>query len=236
MVAAQLEDLQALLHQVDERQEAVALQAVLVEIVGRAVGGGDHRDAFVEQGLEQAAEDHRIGDVGDLEFVEAEQARLGGDRAGDRHDGVGFGRRALGRELLAAAVQALLDLEHEFVEVHAPLLGHRRVGEEQVHQHRLAAADRAPDVEAVRAGQPAWARAQAQPRQQAGPGRMGRHRGELVVHGLQPQNDASPARDRRGFRPRRGAAARLATGPLPEVAGDRSVHCGITSSPPRGCL
>ena len=43
VVAAQLEDLQALLEQVDEGQEAVALQAVLVEIVGRAVGGGDRR-------------------------------------------------------------------------------------------------------------------------------------------------------------------------------------------------
>jgi hypothetical protein len=55
-----------------------------------------------EQGLEQAGQDHRVGDVGHLELVEAEQSRLPGrDLARDRHDGVGFRRRALGRELPA---------------------------------------------------------------------------------------------------------------------------------------
>ena len=91
-----------------------------------------------------------------------------GDLARDRHDGVGFRRRALGRKLLAPAMQALLDLEHELVEVHAALLGHRRIGEEQVHQHRLAAADRSPDVEPVRPGRRLGRAHQAEPRQQAG--------------------------------------------------------------------
>ena len=81
VVAAQLEDLEPLLDQVDEGQEAVALQAVLVEIVGLAVGGGDHREALVEQRLEQARQDHGVGDVGDLELVEAEQPRFAGDLA-----------------------------------------------------------------------------------------------------------------------------------------------------------
>ena len=111
-----------LLDQIDEGHEALALQAVLVEIVGLAVGGGDDGEALVEQHLEQARQDHGVGDVGDLELVEAEQPRLAGDLLGDRHDGVGFGRRALGRQFLAAAVQALLDFEHELVEMHAPLL------------------------------------------------------------------------------------------------------------------
>ena len=49
-------------------------------------------------------------------------------------------------------VQAVVDLEHEGVEMDPPLALHRRRGEEQVHQHRLAAADAAEDVEAVRRG------------------------------------------------------------------------------------
>ncbi len=90
------------------------------------------------------------------------------DLLGDRHDGVGLRWRALGRQLLAAAVQAGLHLEHEFVEVHAALLLHRRVGEEEVHQHGLAAADRAPDVEAVRALRRLRRVAEAEAGQEAG--------------------------------------------------------------------
>src|SRR3954466_9622975 len=45
VVAAELQNLQALLDQVYEWQETVALQTVLVEIVGLAVGGGYDRDA-----------------------------------------------------------------------------------------------------------------------------------------------------------------------------------------------
>src|SRR3546814_6224124 len=35
--------------------------------------GGDHHHAAGEQLLEQPAEDHRVGDVADLQFVEAQQ-------------------------------------------------------------------------------------------------------------------------------------------------------------------
>ena len=170
--------------------EALALQAVLVEIVGLAVGRGDHGEALVEQHLEQARQDHGVGDVGDLELVEAEQPRLARDLLGDRHDGVGLGRRALGRQLLAAAVQALLDFQHELVEMHAPLPGHRHVGEEQVHQHRLAAADRSPDVKPARARRRLGGGREAKAGKKAGLGRgMIGHRHELLVDRLQLLDD-----------------------------------------------
>jgi hypothetical protein len=60
------------LEKVDEGQEKLAVDAVPVERIRRAVGGGDERHATGEQGLEQAAQDHGVGDVGDLELVEAE--------------------------------------------------------------------------------------------------------------------------------------------------------------------
>ncbi len=84
--AVELEHVELLLQEIDERQEALALQPVLVEIVGRPVRGRDHDDAALEQLLEEPPEDHRVGDVGDLELVEAEQRRLAGDRLGDRRD------------------------------------------------------------------------------------------------------------------------------------------------------
>ena len=162
---------------------------------------------------------------------------------GDRHDGVGLGRRALGRQLLAAAVQALLHFEHELVEMHAALPGHRHVGEEQVHQHRLAAADRSPDVEPARARRRlggvrrgpaapksrAWARddrpsPRAARRPPAGAGRP------------------FPARDRRGPRRRRGGRRGWRPGPCwsvegPAVGGSCDSICRrIPSSRARGCL
>ena len=68
-------DLQPLFEHGDEGQEQPPVDAVVIEIGRRAVGGGDQRDAEGEQGFEQAPQDHRVGDVGDLQFVEAEQPR-----------------------------------------------------------------------------------------------------------------------------------------------------------------
>ena len=49
--------------------------------------------------------------------------------------------------LLAELPDVLVHVGHELVEVHAPLAPDRRGLEEQVHQHGLAAADLAVDVE-----------------------------------------------------------------------------------------
>ena len=57
----------------DERHEQGAVEPVLVEIVRRHVRGGDHHHATLEQLREQPAEDHRVRDVGDMKFVEAQQ-------------------------------------------------------------------------------------------------------------------------------------------------------------------
>ena len=55
---------------------------------------------------------------------------------------------------LAGGVDAVVDLRHEFVEMGAALPSRRRDGEEAVHQHGLAAADVAVDVEAADGGCP----------------------------------------------------------------------------------
>jgi hypothetical protein len=131
-------------------------------------------------------------------------------------------------------VQARLNLEHEFVEVHAALLRDRSVGKEQVHEHGLAAAHRAPDVEAMRALR--RLRREPEPREKALLlRRRGRHRGKLIVDRLQPGDDlflhgigvdfaGGTARGKVGHRALAGR-------------GGTALHCGgIPSSPAPGCL
>ncbi len=78
------------------------LQAVLVEPVGRPVGRRDHDDPAFEQALEQPAQDHGVGDVDDVELVEAEQPAVPGDLDGQGLQGI------LGGPGLAQVVQAVL--------------------------------------------------------------------------------------------------------------------------------
>ena len=90
-----------------------------------------------------------------LELVEAEQRRLGRDAVGERRD------RVVGVRIGAPeGVETRMNVLHEAVEVDALLAAHVGGGEEQVHQHGLAAADLAHDVEAVRLA-PASARGAA---------------------------------------------------------------------------
>ena len=70
----------------DEGQEQRAVEAVLVEPLGGDVGGRHHHHAAREQPAEQPAEDHGVGDVGDVELVEAQQRRFLGQRVGHRRD------------------------------------------------------------------------------------------------------------------------------------------------------
>jgi len=64
--------LHALLHQLDEGRKQLAVQPVAIEIARRGVRGGDDHHVAGEEMLEQAAEDHGVGDVGHFELVETE--------------------------------------------------------------------------------------------------------------------------------------------------------------------
>ncbi len=132
----------------DEGQEQRAIETVLVEIVRRHIRGRHHDHAAIEKLREQPAEDHRVGNVGDVEFVEAEQPGVLRDRFAGEHDRVLVDNLA-GLGFLAEFENALVHLLHEFMEMHAPLLLHAARVVEQVHQHGLAAPDLAVDVEAL---------------------------------------------------------------------------------------
>jgi hypothetical protein len=55
--------------------------------------------------------------------------------------------RSAGLHLLAHALQPLVHVGHELVEMRAPFAAYGARGEEQIHQHGLAAADIAVNVE-----------------------------------------------------------------------------------------
>ncbi len=82
----ELHDVDVLLQQRDERQEQRAVEPVGVKLGRRHIGGRDQHHAQFEQPREQPAEDHGVGDVGDVEFVEAEQPGLAGDLLGGKPD------------------------------------------------------------------------------------------------------------------------------------------------------
>ena len=89
--------------------------------------------------FEQPPEDHRVGDIGDVQFVETKKPCFFCDGLRDVRD-------RIARNVRPGHRDAIVDVRHEFVEVGAPLRFEWRFFEKEVHQHRLAAAHGAPDV------------------------------------------------------------------------------------------
>src|SRR5712692_4048764 len=143
--AVDADHVEALLEQLDRRQEALALQAARVERVGMVIRGHDELDAAVHGPLQEAPEDHRVGDVGDMKFIKADQPVA--PRSPGR-DGID---RVLGAlQLVELAVQ----LAHEVMKMDAALPHERHAQVERVHQEALAAPDRSPQVDALRQRRP----------------------------------------------------------------------------------
>ena len=107
----------------NERQEQGAVEAVLVQFAWRHVRSCNHDHVERDQLFEQSAEDHCIGNIGDVEFIEAKKPCLLRNGGGDEPDRIlptdftqlGF---------LPQRVGALVHLAHEFVEMDATLAHH----------------------------------------------------------------------------------------------------------------
>jgi hypothetical protein len=126
----------------------LAVEPVLIKPVRRHVRGGDDRHATGEQHAEQPPEQHGIGDVGDLELVEAKEADIGQERPGHRRDRIGvFG---LAARAGAKGPDGFVHLVHEFMEVHPSLARLWDGLEEEIHKHGLAAPDLADEIGAAR--------------------------------------------------------------------------------------
>ena len=120
------------------------------QVVRRGVGGRDHHHAAREQRLEQPAEDHGVGDVVHLEFVEAQQRGL--SAIASATGGTGSSSLISPCFFSGARHGCGVHVLHEWWKCTRRFLRQRRGLEEQVHQHGLAAADLAPDVEPARRG------------------------------------------------------------------------------------
>ena len=139
-----------LLEQRDEGQEKLAVEPILVEPVRRDIGRGDQRNAPGEQLAEQPVEQHGIGDVMDVEFIEAEQAQAGFED-GPRHRLDRIGAIGIAPFRLAEGGDAPMHLIHEFMKMQPPFLLERHGGKEQVHEHGLAAPDLAVKIKSAHA-------------------------------------------------------------------------------------
>ena len=186
----------------------------------RQIGGGHQRHAAAEQAREQAGEDHRVGDVGDEELVEADHARCARAMcAATRLQRFARGRLQFG--------ELGVHVAHEMVEMHA-LCARRGRGavqrrEEQIHQQRLAAADAAPQIHAARRvvrapREPSGNRADASRRTRGGrvPRSASRQRIERAApRAAAPDRAAGAGRRPRGARraPRSPSAPFCAAGP-----------------------
>ena len=200
--AVERDHVQLRLDEINEGQEQRTVEPILVEIARRTIAGGHHGHAPVaNEGGEQPAHDRGVGDVADDHFVESEAFDFLGQPRRDRGDRV---PRLSG----ALFAEEAVDLEHEFVEMHAALFGDPERADEEIHQHRLAAPDPAPQVN------PAWLFAA---REQLGQQPAAAVAFELLLQGREPFRRAALV----------GIGFEFARCHQPLVAGEHSAHCAL---------
>ena len=72
LLGLQVDHVQAIFNHVDERHKQLAVDTALVEVGRRPVRRRHHNDAAFKEFFEQAAQDHRVGDIGYVQFVETQ--------------------------------------------------------------------------------------------------------------------------------------------------------------------
>ncbi len=133
------------LEQIDCRQHPIAVQPVRIQTIGRIVRGHDKTDAQIEQSHQQPIKHHGIGDIAEVEFIEADQS------VPLRHRG-GHGVERVGRTF--EQCEFGMDTAHELMEVNPRLADQPHIGKKLVHQEALAAPDPAPEIDAARNRRP----------------------------------------------------------------------------------
>ena len=118
----------------DARQEALAVETLGIQLIGRLVGGADHHHTRLEHDLEQAAQDDRIADIVDEQFIEAQHSHLTTQLM----------RQSLQRVGCATQLeQTLMHPAHKVMKMLAPR-GDTQALIELVHQPGFTAPHRAP--------------------------------------------------------------------------------------------
>mmetsp|Transcript_18406 Transcript_18406/g.69647 ORF Transcript_18406/g.69647 Transcript_18406/m.69647 type:complete len:255 (-) Transcript_18406:78-842(-) len=170
ILGANVIDLTSSSKELYEGQELVAVETPLVKSLGWSIRRGHQKAPMPPEAAEKPAKEHRVGNVGDLELVQAEHRRLRCDLPPDVPQRVtghpslwnqpakAFGQQQseplqLPRDshlrglVLPPLVASLVDVQHEVVEVRPPAVP--SVRRQDVHQQRFPHTDVAEEVEAL---------------------------------------------------------------------------------------
>jgi hypothetical protein len=112
-----------------------------IQPVGVEVRRGDDRDTVGVHRVEQPVQDHRVGDIRDVELVEADQPEAPPDALAQLVQRVGDALEFL---------QLAVDFAHELVEMQPCLALQRHGLEEAVHQEAFPAPHPAVHVDTAR--------------------------------------------------------------------------------------
>ena len=137
-VAFQRKNLQALVQQGDGGQKAVARQPVGIQFVGGVVGGRHKTDAAVQHSAQHSPQYHRVGNVGDMKLVEADEVVFARQAVGDLRQRVA---------LPFAGLHVRVKAAHELVKVRPHFFFASRVQKKAVHQEAFSASHAAVQVE-----------------------------------------------------------------------------------------
>ncbi|MNG82042.1 hypothetical protein D3C79_407130 [compost metagenome] len=171
-------------NQGNRRQETRTLQAIAVQIVRRNIRRCHQRDAARKQRLQQRGQQHRVGDVGNEEFVKTHYVGLRLETVGDD----------VQRVLLPLQLgQLFMHPQHKAVEVQTQFALSRQAVEEHVHQPGFTAPDPTPHIQPLHRASAGRFIALAKPAAELAAQSTGRHacRGYLLqcqINALKPGN------------------------------------------------
>ena len=136
-----IDDLHTGIEQVNGRQHAVAVQAIGVEFVRLKVRGGDKPNAVDLHGHQQTVQDHGVGDISNMKFIETNQLETLG------HASAQFIQRV---DRALQFMQFTVHLSHEFVKMQAGFTLNGNGLVKAIHQKTFSPAYTAEQINALR--------------------------------------------------------------------------------------
>jgi hypothetical protein len=145
MACIEPHDLHLLLDQPYKRQKERPVEPVMIKPRGLDIRRRQNDDTARKESLKQPPQNHRIGNIGDGEFVETQYPGLIRQRLGHRLDRV-TALNLAGLRALPPGVNTLMHIGHEGMEMRAPLALNMQAVVEKIDQHGLAPPDRSPEI------------------------------------------------------------------------------------------
>ena len=136
-----IDHLQSGIKQFNGGQKTVTVEPIGIQIVRLEIGGGYQTHTIFKQGIEQAMQDHGIGDVRHMKLVKTYQPVFLGDA---------FGQQVQRVDCAVHAGKFTVDLAHELVKMQPCLALERHGIKKAIHQKTLATPNATVHVDAAR--------------------------------------------------------------------------------------